>query len=130
MHLRFPHLLLVDGGAGEPIKVAPMILPCFITLPSALRWAWTTSKDLLAQIMLLKQVPEPKIVVSLGIRLLKISFQANRRSSGTSISESSIAESLKLYYYLNSGCTIWPIAERGPFNLGAVLGIVQLNQIK
>jgi len=56
MHLLIPLLLLVlvppahSGFAlvkvelGASIKVASMIVPCFMTMPLALRWAFTTAK--------------------------------------------------------------------------------------
>jgi hypothetical protein len=44
VHFRIPLLLLIFGGLGAAIKVASMIVPCFMAMPLALRWAFTASK--------------------------------------------------------------------------------------
>ena len=88
---------------GAAIKVASMIVACFIAMPLALRWALTTSQIYRPRSCFSSRCRNVRIVVSLGIRSLIISIPAKRRIVGTSISASSIAGSLRSYHC----CSRW-----------------------
>ena len=110
MHLLIPLLLLVlvppahscfallKVELGAAIKVASMIVPCFMTMPLALRWAFTTAKIRRPRSCFSSRYRNVRIVVSSGIRSLMMSIPEKRCIVGTSISASSIAGSLRSYY--------------------------------
>ena len=91
-----PFLLLVELGAA--IKVASMIVPCFMAMPLALRCLFTVSKICLPRSCFSNRWRKLRIVVSSGILSLIRLMPVNHRIVGTSISTSSIAGSLRSYH--------------------------------
>jgi hypothetical protein len=91
-------LALVKMELGAAIKVASMIVPCFMAMPLALRFAFTVLKICLPKSCFSNRWRKLRIVVSSGILSLIRSMPAKRRIIGIPISASSIAGSLRSYH--------------------------------
>jgi len=122
---------LVKVELGAAIKVASMIVPCFMALTLALRWASTTSKICYSEMVLLQQVPERE---NRGLIRDPVTDHVDPRETAhgghldQGLLHGRIAERIPLLKQVDAqhGCQRIGHAT----NLGAGLGIVGLNQIK
>lgn len=112
---------------GDTIKMASMMVPSFMAIPFALRWAFTASKICSFRSSFSKRCRNARIVVQIRCGSMIRSRLANRRMVNSLISESWIANVVALLNQMIPQHGSQRI-RRAP-TLGAGYRVVGLNQV-